>query len=268
MTWPIDKLGLINQQLALCGDNPVAAADDGSDEWTVASAAYENAFEYMLDGHDWKQVTIVKVLQPTGQAPSDPEFDTAYAKPADCAHIIWVRQYMQPTGTVVTTGTGRSITYQVLNNQLVVNNYNQPPGSPPPPSVTPISIEMKYVSSNPPGIIVNGVAQPTSAGAQMLRTFMTALGRFVMAGIYRGLHEDIPSAQATEREAMAMLSEAKARSDQEQPKRAMFNSRLVASRRVRRPWPQIPPGWSGTGIPGMIALFFAVRYVLASLGGA
>lgn len=256
MTWPVAKIDLINQALALTGDNPVAASDDGSDEWTVASAAYEMAFEYVLDSHDWKQCTNVVTLNPTGVAPADPEFDTAYAKPADCVHIIWVRQYMPPTvppaggNTTTTLGSGRAITYQVLNNQIVVNNYNQPPGSPPPPSTTPVSILMKYVSSNPPGIVVNGVAQPTTAADQMLRMFMTALTRFVMAGIYRGLHEDIPSARAEEQAAMALLTEAKARSDQEQPKRAMFNSRLTASRRVRRPYPPIPTGWGGTGLPG------------------
>lgn len=266
MSWPQTKLDVVNAALALTGNNLVAAADDGSDEWIVGSAAYEHAFEYALDGHDWKQITNVVTLNPTGVAPADPEFDTAYAKPADCVHIIWVRQYMPPTTpipplplpplavgpgyTATTLGSGRSITYQVLNNQIVVNNYSQPPGSPPPPGTTPISILMKYVSSNPPGIVVNGQAQPAAAAPQMLRTFMTALTRFVMAGIYRGMHEDIASANITEQQAMALLAEAKTRSDQEMPKRAMFNSRLLASRRVRRPYPTIPVGWTGTGVPG------------------
>ena len=80
MTWPLAKIDLINQALALTGNNLVAASDDGSDEWTIASAAYEHAFEYALDGHDWKQLTNVVTLSPTGVAPADPEFDTAYAK--------------------------------------------------------------------------------------------------------------------------------------------------------------------------------------------
>jgi hypothetical protein len=246
MTWPIDKLTLINQQLALSGNNTVTAVEDGSDEWNVGSAAYEYAFEYALDNHGWKQLTNVVTLNPTGAAPADSQFDTAYAKPADCVHVIWVR-YNQSGAT---GGANVPILYQILNNQIVVNLFGQQPGVTPVPGTPTPVVTMKYVSSNPPGLVVNGVAQPTTAAGQMLRTFMTSLSRFVLAGIYRGLHKDIQSARATEQEAMALLAEARRRSDQEQPKRAPFNSRITASRRVRRPFPQTPTGWGGTGTPG------------------
>ena len=88
------------------------------------------------------------------------------------------------------------------------------------------------------------------AAANMLRTFMTALHRFVMAGIYRGLHEDIATAEKEEQIAMGLLQQARARSDQEQGKRAAFNYRITASRRIRRPFPPVPTGWTGTGMPG------------------
>lgn len=231
MVWPIDKLSLINQQLALTGNNLVAVADDGSDEWNVCSAAYENAIEYMFDGHDWKQITTVITLQSTGVAPTDDQFDTAYAKPPDCIHVIWVRMSDLP------------VVYQVLNNQIVVNQFGMiPPGSQTNPPPTPLPVTMKYVSSSPPGV--------PRASDQMLRTFMTALGRFVMSGIYRGLHEDLPTARAEEQSAMMLLQQARTRSDQEQPKRAPFNARITASRRVRRPFPAVPTGWGGTGAPG------------------
>lgn len=232
MTWPLDKLGLINQMLALTSDNLVAAADDGSDEWTVCSAAYEAAIEYMLDQHDWKQLTTVVTLNSTGGAPTDDQFDTAYAKPADCIHVIWVRLNDLP------------VVYQILTNQIVLNQYGNAPGINPPIGTPPGVATMKYVSSSPPGI------GSTLILANMLRTFMTALGRFVMAGIYRGLHEDTAEARALEREARGLLEEARSRSDQEQPKRALFNSRMTASRRVRRPYPPVPTGWGGTGSPG------------------
>lgn len=234
MSWPQGKLDAINEVLALTGDNVVAAADDGSDEWTVGSAAYEQAIEYMFENHDWKQITNVVTLNSTGTAPADDQFDTAYAKPADCIHVIWVRVSDLP------------VVYQILNNQIVLNQFDQPPGQSPPPGSTPLPMTMKYVSSAPPGL--NG--QPTSAQAQMTRTFMTALKRFVMAGIYRGLHEDVGTARAEEGVARQLLQEARQRSDAEQPKRAPFNSRITASRRVRRPFPQTPTGWGGTGTPG------------------
>jgi hypothetical protein len=246
MTWPISKLDLINQMLLLTGNNTVATAEDGSEEWNVCSAAYEHAFEYALDNHDWKQVTNVVTLNPTGTAPADSQFDTAYAKPPDCVHVIWVR-YNQFGAT---GGANVPLLYQILNNQIVVNLFGQQPG------VTPVAgtpvpvVTMKYVSSNPPGLVVSGQQQPSTAAAQMLRTFMTALGRFVMAGIYRGLHKDRDAARATEQEAMKLLAEARTRADQEQPKRAPFNYRITASRRVRRPYPPVPTGWGGTGTPG------------------
>lgn len=220
MAWPTSKLDLISQHCLLTGNTPPNAAEDGSDEWNVCSAAYEAAIEYMFDQFNWKQITNVSTLVSTGTAPTDDQFDTAYAKPPDCIHVIWVRLNDLP------------VVYQVLNNQIVVNAGG---------STLPLTI--KYTSSSPPGAA--GAPQ-----AQMLRTFMTALGLFVEAGIYRGLHEDLAEARAREREAMAMVEKAAARSDQEEPKRAPFNSRLTASRRVRRPWPAVPSGWGGSGSPG------------------
>ena len=43
---------------------------------------------------------------------------------------------------------------------------------------------------------------------------------------------------------------ARTRYDQQKPKRAFWNSRITAARRVRRPWPPSPVGWGGSGIPG------------------
>lgn len=230
MTWPLAKLDLINEALALSGNNLVAQADDGSDEWTVCSAAYEAGMEYMLDNHDWKQLTTVVTLNSTGTPPTDSQFDTAFVKPPDCIHIVWVR-VNQSGGT---GGANTGIVYQVLGNQIVVNLNNGGTA----PTTTPI-VTLKYVQA--PG---------GDAGPRMLRAFMTALRQFVMAGIYRGLHDDPAEARAEEKAAMALLAEARTRSDQEQPKRAIFNSRITASRRVRRPFPPVPTGWTGTGTPG------------------
>lgn len=231
MTFPLDKLTLINEALDLTGNNPVAALADGSEEERIASTAYEAAMEYMLDNHDWKQLTTVATLNSTDIAPTDSQFDTAFAKPADCIHVIWVR--VNQTGG--TGGSNVPIVYQVLANQIVVNLYGG--GTVP---ATPAVISMKYVSSNPGGDL----------GPQMLRTFMTALRSFLMAGLYRGMNEDPAEARIEEAAGMKLLAEARSRSDQEQPKRAVFNYRITASRRIRRPWPPTPSGWGGAGTPG------------------
>lgn len=240
MTWPQDKLSLINEALDLTGDNSVAALEDGSDEYRAASAGYEAGMAYMLDQHDWKQLTSVITLNSTGIAPTDSQFDSAFAKPPDCIHVIWVR-INQSGGT---GGSNQPIVYQVLSNQIVANLFGQAPGVPPPPgSPTPI-VTMKYVSSNVPLSGHGG-----DLGSFMLPTFMAALRSFTMAGIYRGHHDDSAEARQEEAAARMLLQEARTRSDQEQPKRAIFNYRITASRRVRKPFPTTPGGWGGTGIP-------------------
>lgn len=239
MTWPLDKLSLINEQLAMTGDNLVAAADDGSDEWTVASAGYETGMEYMLDQHDWKQLTTVLTLNATGQVPKDDQFDTVFNKPTDCIHIIWLRvSFSGGTG-----GSDFPLLYQIVGNQIYVNLFGGGTNT----GTTAPTVTMKYVSSNIPNqaIHTNG-----DLGPFMLRTFMTALRKFVEAAIYRGLHDDPGEARQSEASAKMLLQEARTRSDQEQPKRAIFNQRITASRRVRRPFPPTPTGWGGSGIPG------------------
>ncbi len=242
MTYPLDKLTLINEALGLTGDNPAAVADDGSAEWAAASPAYEAGMEYMLDSGNWKQLTTVATLNSTGVAPTDSQFDTAFAKPPDCIHVIWVR--INESGG--TGGVNQPLLYQVLSNQIVVNMFNEPPGVPPPPGTPTPVVTMKYVSSNVP---LQGFG--SDLGPYMLRTFMTALRTFVLApASIAASTEDPAEARQQEAAARMLLQEARTRSDQEEPKRAIFNQRITASRRVRRPFPTTPGGWGGTGWPG------------------
>jgi hypothetical protein len=211
VTWPTDKLATINNALTLTGDNLCNVAEDGSDEWQVGSVAYETGYEYLLEAHDWKFATKVGVLQRSG-TPADDYFTDAYAKPPDCVHLIWVR--LQDTPVI----------YIILGNQVALSAGGG-------------AVTAKWVSS-------------TAADQAATRLFFAVLHLMVMSGIYRGLHEDTNAADRHWAEAMAMLEQAKVRSDQEQPKRAFFNSRLAAARMIRRPWLRTPPGWGGTGSPG------------------
>lgn len=234
--WPVSKLDVINSALTACGDNVVNVADDGSDEWNVASPAYETSLAYITESHSWGFGTKVSVLQPSATAPSDPAWDTAYPLPADLVHLIWVRinqDSSDPTGSAV----GTACLYDILQGQLVVNAQGGPP--PPTPSVTPAQISIKYVA--------NTYSDPTLATP----TFVLALQTYVMSGIYRGLHEDTSEADRLYQAAEAILQQARTRYDQQKPKRSFFNSRITASRRIRRPWP--PTGnnnWGGNGTPG------------------
>lgn len=223
--WPLQKIDLINSALSQTGDNLVATADDGSDEWNTCSPAYERALAAMSEAHPWSWCTDMRVLQPAANKPDDDQFDTAYNLPSDLVHLTLVRINDMPC------------VWDLLNGQLVVNAM----GGPPPPPVGTVT----------PGVVtIKGIFATDADVVFSTPMFVVALQAFVMAGIYRGLHEDVAEAGVMEKTAVALLSEAKARHDMQKPKRAMFNSRIRAARLIRRPWPPVPGGWSGTGGPG------------------
>lgn len=240
--FPIDKLSVINSALTSTGDNVVNVADDGSDEWTVCSSAYETALAYIMESHSWGYATIVVTLNPSPTAPSDTDWDTAYPLPNDLVHLIWAKindDVSDPTGTQQSQLTLYDIQSIGGVTMLVINAQ----GGPPPPATpqTPAQVTIKYVSNS------GALCDSTNGTPTMIR----ALQAFIMSDIYRGMHEDVTEADRIYQGAMRILQEARTRYDQQKPKRQFFNSRMQASRRVRRPWPQIGTGnWGGGGIPG------------------
>jgi hypothetical protein len=230
--WPLDKLALINSALAQTSNNLVAAADDGSEEWQVCSPTYERSLGYIIERHPWSWTRTMVVLQPAGNAPADPEWDTAYNLPADLVHLIYARI------------DNRACIYQVMMGppssgsrpQLCLNAQGGPPAPVPPQA--PAAVTIAYISAT--------ASDPQFATPMLI----LALEQFVIAGIYRGLHEDAAAAQGQIKLAELTLQQAEARHDQQMPKRALYNSRMLAARRIRRPWPPQPGGWSGTGAPG------------------
>jgi len=221
--WPLSKLEIINSALSQTGDNLVSVADDGSDEWNAASPAYERALAVVTEDHSWSWLTLVRILQPAVNAPSDNQYDTAYDLPDDLVHLIWVRLSDRPT------------VWDLLNNQLVINAQGGPP--PPTPPAVPLPVKIK------------GIFSTNSDPVNSTPGVVLALQHFVMSGIYRGMHEDAAEADKMMALANNLIERAKSRHDMQKPKRMPFNSRMTASRRVRRPWPRIPWGWGGTGNP-------------------
>jgi hypothetical protein len=195
--WPLGKLEIINSALGQCGDTLVNIEDDGSDEWNVASPAYERALAYMLESHGWRQLTEIRTLQPSPTAPADTQYDSAYDLPVDLVHLILVLLNDLPC------------TWDLLNNQLAVDAGGG-------------TVKIK-------GIFTTN-ADPTFGTP----TFVSALQAFVMSGIYRGLHEDVGQAERMWNSGKALLEDAKSRHDMQKPRRAMFKSRMTAARRFGR----------------------------------
>lgn len=204
-----DKLSIICDELAQTGDNFPAAADDGSDEWTVCSPAFDSAVAETLEAHSWNFDTRIATLVRTG-APDDDLYQDAFAKPNQSLHLIWVRLNDQ------------TVDYKIINNQVCLTALGR-------------TVTAKY-------IVDQGMANWPPLFTKVIRLQ-------VRAAIYRGLHEDAQQADREEAKALAALAVARTRVDQESPKRAPFNSRAIAARRVRRPFVNSPAGWSGTDVP-------------------
>jgi hypothetical protein len=241
--FPIDKLTLLNSALVSCGDNTIAVADDGSDEWNVCSPAYDRGLGFAMESHSWGYAALVVTLQPSPTAPSDTDWDTAYPIPSDLVHIVWLK-INQDVNDPVSQTTAQPVLYDIMGTPtgpVIVCNAQGGPPPPPAGTVTPSTIMLKYISnSGPLTDVQNGTP-----------TLILALQSFVMSGIYRGLHEDTAEGDKMWMAGERMLQLARTRYDQQKPKRQFFNSRIEASRRVRRPWPQIGiDGWSNSGIPG------------------
>jgi hypothetical protein len=247
--WPLAKLDLIQSALRETGNNVPAVADDGSDEWNVASPVYERWIAYVMASHAWGFAVLTIVLQPSPIAPQDSDFDTAYPIPPDCIHVVWIKinqnnpttsnQPMLTNWKIAAhpTGTGGYVAAIVTNAR----------GGPPPPAtpVAPAQITMYYFSNA-------GALCDITNGSPIL---VQALTQFVKGGIYQGLHEDVQTANMEYQAARGLLQEARTRYDQQKPKRQFFNSRIGAVRRIRRPWPQTGinnwgSGSGGGGTPG------------------
>jgi hypothetical protein len=242
-TWPLAKLDVINSALAVTGDNLVNVADDGSDEWTVASPAYDRGLAYAMESHNWGYATQTIVLQPSPTPPQDTDFDSAFPIPSDCIHILWVKINQQnPTTSNIATLVNWKIAGTPTGPMIVLNAQGGPP--PPQPPLPPAQVTMFYISNA-------GALCDATNGTP---TLILALQGFTMSGVYRGMHEDIAEADKMWLASEQMLQRARTRYDQQKPKRQFFNSRITASRRIRRPWP--PSGinnWgsgSGDGVPG------------------
>jgi hypothetical protein len=203
MSWPLDKLAVIQTALGLCGDNIPPTEEDGSPEWLVGSLAYESAITYMMENGNWNFGNGVEPLNRIGDSP-DAIYTDAYAKPASSLHLIWVRV------------NDFQVNYKIIGNRVCLN-------------------------AGVGAVTAGFVAQPTMD--QVTPTFAKALECFVRAGIYGGLHEDTAAEQSWWAMGERFLGIAKTRADQEGSKRSFFNSRLRMARIIRRPWPSSPQGW-------------------------
>jgi hypothetical protein len=213
----VDKLSIISDQCSILGETPPAAADDGSPEWNCCSPAYEAAIQETIQEHDWSFDTSVATLVRVGASPDD-MYSDAMAMPNACLQLIWVRLSESP-------GADMPADYKIIDNNICLN-------------LDAYTATAKYV------------VDPQTAGTGAWPPLFTKIIRFrINAAICYGLQEDQEAGMKWDAAAAAVLQQARTRVDQQQPKRATFNSRAISARYVRRPFIRTPVGWSGTGTP-------------------
>lgn len=205
----VDKLSIIADECQRNGITPPSAADDGSDEWNVCSPAFDAAVAETIEAHSWNFDTRIVPLVQSGTSDDD-LYTTSYAKPNQCLHLIWVRLNDQ------------TVDYKIINDLICLTNNGYTPTA-------------KY-------IVDQGMANWPPSFSKVIRLR-------VDAAIWGGLRDEPATALKYEELAANALQDARTRVDQESPKRAPFNSRAIAARRVRRPWISTPAPWSGTDVP-------------------
>jgi hypothetical protein len=214
----VDKLSIIQNELAILGDNVPATADDGSPEWNVCSPEYEAAIQETIQLHDWNFDSNTATLVQSATKSPDDLYANAMAMPNACLQIIWVRLQESP-------GADFPADYKIIDNLICLN-------------LDGYSAIAKYM------------VDPQTAGTGMWPPLFTRIIRHrVRSAIYRGLHEDPEQADKEEAKVEVLLQQARTRVDQQQPKRATFNSRAITARIVRRPFVRLPFSWGGTGTP-------------------
>lgn len=219
----VDKLSIISDECGIMGENPPATADNGSPEWNVCSPAYESAIQETIEQHDWTFDTQIATLVRVGPSPDETYYD-AMAMPNACLHIVWVRLVEQGS-TPTSLSYAMPADYKIVNNLicLSLDNYQA---------------QAKFT------------VDPQVAGTGTWPPLFTKIVRYkIRAAICYGLKEDTDEGMKWDAAAAQVLQEARTRIDQQQPKRATFNSRAITARFIRRPFIRTPVGWSGTGVP-------------------
>lgn len=196
----MDELTILNRALTNTGNQTLTALNEGSDEWLVASSAFEEAIDDLISRHNWPfaRIGTTLVVASDEDNPSV-RFENAYLLPASVVHVKAV---------LVSDGAGNNVPltdYEIVGRYVCVNGAE--------------------------GIAIEGIAAPSNANWHPQATKILTM--YVEAGCLRGLNEDF--AAADNREAMAenRLFEARPRTTRQNPAANAFVSSVARARRGR-----------------------------------
>lgn len=212
-----DAFTVINTALIQTGNTPTVVANDGTDEWIAGLNAYELWLPYCLEARDWNFQTAIASLTRVGDA-TLPRFQDLYAFPPNCLHLqtVWRPDLAAQQPAYLGWGMTRdgimtpALEYRIVGGQIE--------------TTAPSGLTAKYLTG------------PEGSDAYSA-TFVVALITFIASSILASLNEDLAASEKTLGLAEAMLEKAALRSDQQEPRRSAFRSRMIERRRARyAPW--------------------------------
>lgn len=193
----MDKLTVINNALIATGNNRVNILNDPSDEYQVASNAFERAIKVLRVTHAWpfSETIVALVRAPNTDNKSRRYPDHCFLLPTTALHV----------GDIIHDQTPLTA-YEIIGDKVSCDY--------------PDSIYARAVFEAP-----DAVWHPL---AEEVLTLM------VEAGCLRGLNEDFKEAANADAKATGMLYDARSRVDQQNPARNLYRSSIAAARRTRR----------------------------------
>ena len=207
----VDKFTIIQNALSMTGNNVVAEADDGTDEWNVASRAFDRALTNITARHDWNFATRTALLESELTANPSVKYSRAFQPPTDCLQVISVWAPLPVDAEDFDSNLAPEQAYPITDYEIVAGKICTS-------RVDPLTL--KYLT----------LPEPEDSHA----LFVEVITLYVEAGCLKGLNKDFGTALAREQQAELMLNQARPRVDMQTPRRNLRVSGLVQSRKVRR----------------------------------
>lgn len=209
-----DKLTIVNDCLISTANNTVTTADDGSDEWRVASNAFDRYVEELLYRGEWSFATLIyPQLERIGSS-SEPGYGDVFAKPQNCLFLqnVW-----------------RADLAALVMPAILGAPSSQFDRAPPPLDYIVIGDQIHTTAEL--GACARYIPYPDGTSMAWSVGFVAALKLFIEAACYDGLNEDgAMSARRLQRAELA-FKDAKALSDKEMPRRVVMRSPMMESRK-------------------------------------
>lgn len=212
-----DKQTICNRALIASANTPVTTPDDGSDEWRVASTAYDRHVPNLLRYETWAFATLISdPLQRLGDS-LEPGYGDVFAKPDNClfldavwrldlAALVWKSVLGIPSDRQDTNPP--PLDYAIVGDQIHTNADQ--------------GAVARYIP------FPDETAQPWSVG------FVEVLTLLIEAACFDALNEDFAQGAARMKRAQEALALESARNSQETPRRVAFRSGVLERRRYAR----------------------------------